>query len=402
MSARARGAHRRVRYNHAMPLRCRLGVAALVLTVSALCVPAASLSRTAATPVKLGKSEGALSLLALPGYVEKPWLTPFVRQTGCKVTVKYASAFDDISTLMRGGGTGVDLVTAAGDVGLTLVEDGDVAPIDVKLIPAWKGFHAAFRSPATNTVKGRHYGISALFSPNLLAYNPKRIAQPPRSWSAVYSPKHAGKITVPDDPMFIADAALYLSKTRPGLGIRDPFELGDAQFAAVVALLRTQRPLVAQYWQTASDEIQLFKSGGATIGSAWPYQQAALRKTAAALKTAVPREGLTGWLDSWMLSVKAKHRNCAYRWLNYISTPKVQARLATFYGATPVTDGACAPMDALEPGSCARYRANAPEAYYRRITLWKSPVGNCGVPGGTRRCVPYSKWAQSWAEIKQG
>ena len=50
---------------------------------------------------------------------------------------------------------------------------------------------------------------------------------------------------------------------------------------------------------------------------------------------------MTGWLDTWMLSSKAKHPNCAYKWMEYITSPKVQAQQATFYGETPVNKKAC-------------------------------------------------------------
>ena len=43
------------------------------------------------------------------------------------------------------------------------------------------------------------------------------------------------------------------------------------------------------------------------------------------VKEIIPKEGATGWLDTWMLSAKAKHPNCAYAWYAYISSPKVQA-----------------------------------------------------------------------------
>ena len=48
------------------------------------------------------------------------------------------------------------------------------------------------------------------------------------SWGVLYSSKYKGKITVPDNPIQIADAALYLSKTKPALGIKDPYELNAA------------------------------------------------------------------------------------------------------------------------------------------------------------------------------
>ena len=71
----------------------------------------------------------------------------------------------------------------------------------------------------------------------MLIYNTKKYAKAPTSWSAIYDPKNKGKITIPDNPIQIADAALYLSKTKPALGIKDPYELTKAQLDAAVDLL---------------------------------------------------------------------------------------------------------------------------------------------------------------------
>ena len=60
---------------------------------------------------------------------------------------------------------------------------------------------------------------------------------------------------------------------------------------------------------------------------------------------AVPSEGATGWADSWMLSTKTKHPNCAYKFMAYVSTPKVQAQQGIYFGETPVNTKACAEMD---------------------------------------------------------
>src|SRR5438445_13376145 len=138
--------------------------------------------------------------------------------------------------LMRGGGGGgggqYDLVSASGDASLRLIYGGDVQPVNVKLVPSWKDFLPAFKSPPHNTVKGVHYGVSLQWGPNTLLYNTKKVSPAPTSWSALYSPKYKGKVTVPDNPIQIADAALYLSKTNKSLGITDPYELNSKQFRA--------------------------------------------------------------------------------------------------------------------------------------------------------------------------
>ena len=53
---------------------------------------------------------------------------------------------------------------------------------------------------------------------------------------------------MPDNPIQIADAALYLMKTQPSLGIKDPYELNSTQFNATINLLKKQKPLIKRYW----------------------------------------------------------------------------------------------------------------------------------------------------------
>ena len=119
--------------------------------------------------------------------------------------------------MANGGGGQYDLVSASGDADLRLIYGGDVKPINIELIPQWKNFHPFLQSPSFNTIDGKHYGVSFEFGPNVLLYSPRRSGPrpPPGRCSTT---KYKGKITVPDNPIQIADAALYLSKTQPSLG----------------------------------------------------------------------------------------------------------------------------------------------------------------------------------------
>jgi len=365
---------------------------------AALCVPASGVSSTAdnSTITKVGKGEGKLNLIAWEGYTQPQWVKPFTKATGCKVSPKYGGSSDEMVTLMRTGQ--YDAVSASGDASLRLIFGKDVRPIDPKLIPDFKNFIPALKSPPHNTVKGVHYGISLQWGPNTLLYNTKKVKPAPKSWSILYSSKYKGKITVPDNPIQIADAALYLSKTKPSLGITDPYELTDSQFKATVDLLKQQHSLVKKYWATAGDEIDLFKNGSATVGASWPYQTNTLKAAKAPVKDLIPKEGATGWADTWMISSKAKHPNCAVKWIQWVSTPKVQAEQAIYFGETPANTKACVVMDKLSKGSCAQYHANAPAAYFKSIKFWKTPTKDCG--NGKSDCMDYTKWQQAWTDIK--
>jgi putative spermidine/putrescine transport system substrate-binding protein len=377
--------------------------AALAVLTAALCVIAAGCGgggdseSESSLPDSIGQGEGSLSLIGWEGYMQPEWVKPFEEETGCKVKSKYAGSSDEMVTLMRSG-AGYDMVSASGDASLRLINGGDVQEVNPDLIPDFENFIEALKSPPHNTVDGKHYGISLQWGPNTLLYNTDEVTPAPTSWAALYDEKHKGKVTVPDNPIQIADAALYLSKTQPDLGIEDPYELNQEQFDAAVNLLKKQKPLVKKYWALASDEIDLFKNGDATIGASWPYQTNTLVADKVPVKDTIPKEGATGWADTWMLAKDSQHVNCAYLWMKHVSTPKVQAQQAIYFGETPANTKACAEMDKQSPGSCKQYHADAPASYFNQIKFWKTPVADCG--NGENNCMDYNKWQQAWTEIR--
>ncbi|HEX3618468.1 MAG TPA: ABC transporter substrate-binding protein [Solirubrobacteraceae bacterium] len=385
------------------PLTALFAILALSVTVavSAGSSAAAGLSApeaNASVPKTVGKGEGKLNLIAWEGYAQPEWVKPFTASTGCQVNVKYAGTSSEMVSLMaNGGGHQYDLVSASGDADLRLIYGGDVRPINIGLIPSWKQFRPFLQSPSFNTIGGKHYGVSYEFGPNVLLYSTKTFKAAPPSWSVIYSKQYAGKITIPDNPIQIADAALYLESAKPSLKITDPYELTQPQFNAAVALLKSEHPLIKKYWDLASQEISLFQSGTTVVGAAWPYQTNTLKANKVAVSDTIPKEGATGWADTWMLATNAPHPNCAYKWMQWVTTPKVQAEEADYFGETPANTQACGYMDKIAKGSCAAYHANAPQAYFKTIKFWKTPLAQCG--NGKSDCVPFQDWVNAWTQI---
>jgi putative spermidine/putrescine transport system substrate-binding protein len=381
----------------------RVHLLAAAVLVAALSVPTIAVSRSDGSSImtKIGKGEGSLYLIEWPYYSDKSFAAAFVKQTGCVIHRRDAGTSNEMVALMRQGGGGgagqYDLVSASGDASLRLIYGGDVQPVNVNLIPSWSSFLPAFKSPAHNTVKGVHYGVSVQWGPNTLMYNTKKVRPAPTSWSALYSSKYKGKITVPNNPIQIADGALYLMQTKPSLGIKDPYELTRSQLNAVVSLLKQQKPLIKKYWNSATDEINLFKGGDAIIGASWPYQTLTLQAAKQPVKEIIPSYGATGWADTWMVAKKAPHPNCAYMWMRYVTTPQVEAKQALVFGETPVNPKACKFMNRMQKGSCAKYHLNQPLSFYRKIRFWKTPIPDCG--NGQRNCMDNNAWQRAWTQI---
>jgi len=375
---------------------------------SAAASEAASAAPSQCGPTSVGDGEGALNLVAWPGYVVGgtggeqvtgyDWVTPFETATGCKVNVKVGVDSANMVQLMKTGQ--YDGVSASGDATLRLIAGGDVSGVNLSLIPNYKDVFEGLKNQPYNTVNGVSYGVPHGRGANVLMYDPTVVTTAPDSWSVVFDANspYKGKVTAYNYAIYIADAALYLMKTQPDLGIKDPYALDQAQFDASVALLKQQKTLIGKYWGTAQDEIDGFANGDMAIGTAWLYQQNTINAgTGKKVASVTPKEGATGWSDTWMISSKAAHPNCMYKWMDYIISPKANADVTVYFGEAPVSAPACVEAEKQSPGWCEQFHA-ADEAYFKNIYYWNTPTTDC-LDGRGPICKDFDAWTQAWTEI---
>ena len=342
--------------------------------------------------------------MAWPGYIERgetdknyDWVTGFEKETGCKVNTKTAGTSDEMVTLMNQGG--FDLVTASGDASLRLISGKKVQPINIDLIPNWKNVDERLRDAPWHTVDGVHYGTPFAWGPNLLAYNTSTFKEPPKSWSVVFEEQNLpdgksnkGRVQAYDGAIYIADAALYLMKRKPELGIKNPYELNKTQYDAAIKLLQGQRALVGRYWHDAMVQVDDFKNEGVVASGSWPFQVNLLIADKKPIASTIPEEGVTAWADTTMMHSEAKHPNCAYKWLNHSLSVKLQGDLASWFGGVPAVPAACKGNELLTDEGC---RTNGYDNF-DKVWFWRTPTAKCEKEGA---CVPYSQWAKDYIAI---
>jgi putative spermidine/putrescine transport system substrate-binding protein len=363
----------------------------------------------AATQATLGPGEGELNLIAWAGYVVGgtggeqvegyDWITPFEDETGCKVTVKVGLDSANMVQLMKTGQ--YDGVSASGDATLRLIAGSDVSPVNFDLIPNYKDVFDGLKGKSYNTVNGVGYGVPHGRGANVLMWDPSAVTTAPDSWSVVFAADspYKGKVTAYNYAIYVADAALYLMKTKPELGIKDPYALDATQLAAAKDLLVQQKALIGKYWGTAQEEIDGFTNGDMTIGTAWQYQANVINASGTkTVQFTKPKEGATGWSDTWMLSSKAKHPNCMYLWMNYIISPKANADVTVYFGEAPVSAQACAEAEKQQAHFCDDFHA-ADETYFQDVYYWNTPSTTC-LDGRTDvQCTDFDAWTQVWTEV---
>ena len=253
---------------------------ALALTTAACGGGGGSSSSPAATsPVSangLPAPEGVVRVLAREGYTEDSWIIPFQDQTGCRVDVHYLGPGDDTQALLSQGS--YDVVTLASEDLPAFAAARIIRPIDPTFVPHFKTLRQGLRGVPALVRGGALLGVPFQWGPNLLIWNTKTLAHAPISWNALYLKRNNGRVSIPDDPIQIADAALLAEAQHPSLHIRSPFQLSEKQLRAALKLLKRQKALTPSRWGAASDQVDAFVNGAAALGAGWSYVARSLRK----------------------------------------------------------------------------------------------------------------------------
>jgi putative spermidine/putrescine transport system substrate-binding protein len=349
------------------------------------------------TPNPALQGEGQANIIVWAGYAEEAWVKPFTELTGCAVNVKTANSSDEMVQLMQSGE--YDSVSASGDATERLIAGGEVVEINPGEFPSYAGIFDDLKLKQWNSLDGKPMGIPHGRGANLLVYNTEAFPAAPDSWSPMFDggTEADGEISVYDSPIYIADAALYLMATKPELKITNPYALDQAQFDAAIALLDKQKGITGQYWSVYTDQQTALEGGTVLAGTTWQVIVNLATANGAKIAAVKPKEGATGWSDTWMLSSKAKNPNCAKLWMDWIASPWANAQVAEYFGEAPSNKASCALT--ADPNHCATFHAEETD-YWKDVWYWTTATEAC-LDGRTDvKCVAYTEWVNAWTKLR--
>jgi putative spermidine/putrescine transport system substrate-binding protein len=378
---------------------------ALALLVAA-CTGGTSGTPVPSTISELGDGEGKVKVLAWPGYVEDgttspdvDWVSSFEDETGCEVTVQTFGTSDEAFTLFQTNPTEYDVISASGDASLRLVAGGFVQPVNVDLIPSYAEIFDDLKDKDYNTVDGVHYGVPHGRGANLLMWRTDEVTTAPTKWAELFDPAspYAGKFSVYDAPIYIADAAVVLMKSRPELNIKNPYSLDETQLQAAIDLLTAQKPAVGDYWGDYTKQIDSFTNGNTVLGTTWQVIANVLQGSDVPVEVVKPEEGATGWSDTWMINSKTAVPNCAYMFVNHITSAPINIQIAEYFGEAPGNSKSCAL--ASNPEHCDIFHAEETD-YWTDVWYWTTPTAKC-LDGRTDvTCTDFARWVEAWTAIR--
>ena len=380
------------------------GTAHAGATASATASPGSTASRVPA--------RGVIHLVVSPGPVQNgnvdpkvDWVTPFERQTGCMVVLKNASTdAQAVNDVNRGVGRSYyDGVLGSPEVLGQLAAAKAIRPLNVQRITGYSALSPRLRGAPSELFGGQVYGMPYSWDSYVTGYDAGKVRPAPQSWSSLFAPasaaQYAGKITLPDSPVTLALAALYLKSAQPSLGISDPFELTGPQLAAAVQAVSAVRPSVGTFWNQDSLVVGQLGDGQDVLGAVLSHQivemsRAGLPTAGVPSPTEAAGPGTTvGDVLSWMVTSKAPETGCMYRWLSWSASAAVQESVSAWTDNAPANPAACRGPAAA---NCAGFHESSlPTA--RNIVFEHLPVSDCGT--GQTACTGYAQWQADWRHL---
>lgn len=292
-------------------------------------------------------AEGDLHIYAWANSISPEVIARFEEETGIRVTVDGFSSNEDALTKLQAGSSGFDLVTPSQHFVKIMIDQGLLEPIDVRSMAAFQSIEPEWAGQWWDPENA--YSMPLAAGTAGFAVNRDLYQGPADSWAVLFEPGsdlqgRIGMLSYPDE--IIGAAQLYL-------GI--PFCTEDArQMKRVYDLLSAQKPFVAAY---SSDNIETRLGGGEVAAHFWWDGNAMKlrRNDGKNIEFAMPKEGLVGWMDSFVVPKGAENVENAKRFIDFISMPENATIQYNFYGHTPPVK--------LDPAKAELNEANAPEIF---------------------------------------
>jgi putative spermidine/putrescine transport system substrate-binding protein/spermidine/putrescine transport system substrate-binding protein len=307
-------------------------------------------------------------ILTWEGYAEPEWVKPFEAANNVRTTIAYVGSVDEMFAKMQGSkGQDFDVVAYDTSTFKRYIDAKLVRPIDPAKVPNLQRLAPAFKDVPPIMRGDVRYGIPFAWGSLPLIYDKKAFPDgAPDSWNVFWDPKYAHQMIALDDANnWIVTAAL-------AMGIKDPYNLTDAQFAAVKAKLIAAKKLLLTYYAGFDDGVNIFAQGGVKIMfSMGEPQVPALRKKGIDAAMVIPKEGAVGWLDCWTISAGAANPDLAHAWLNAVLAPGVGTILGDKDGYGNTVDQAENQKIGLTYADKLSF-LQTPENFEKRVALWNA------------------------------
>lgn len=268
-------------------------------------------------------------------YIGDETIANFEKETGIKVRYDNFDNNEILHAKLVAGKTGYDIVVPSSNWAALQLSAGLFTPLDRSKIPNLKNLEAPLMAQLAAVDPGNQYLVPWLWGYTTLGINVDKVKKaiggelPANAWDLLFKPEYVNKlkscgVSVLDSADEVVPAALhYLGKPRVSKSAAD--------YNAALALLKSIRPSVTLF--SSSGYINDMASGSICLALGWSgdiniaRQRAIDGKTGQNIQALVPSTGGLLFFDVMAIPADAPHIENAYKFIDYILRPQVNAGL---------------------------------------------------------------------------
>lgn len=200
-------------------------------------------------------------------------------------------------------------------------------PIDTSRLSHWPDlFETLTKVPDAVDKDGKQVFIPVDWGRISITYRTDLVTPKEPSWSLLWDKSLSGRLSMIGDPALAAPiAGLYL-------GLKDPFNPDDADFAKIGEALRAQRDLSRFYWDSGATIEQALASGEVIAAPTWNGSVGLIKQQGAPVEMMDPKEGALCFVAGLVFIKGAEHTDAAYDLMDAIISPETGKYLIETYG----------------------------------------------------------------------
>ncbi len=309
-----------------------------------------------------------LFLTTWPNYHDPATIQQFTDLTGVKVDLTIFGSNEEMLAKLQAGGTGWDVLVPTNYTFETYGKLELLEPLDLTKIPRFDAtrYEQRFLEPGVYPAgSGNRLGINKDWGTTGYVIDTEFVTKPMTSWKDYWDllrSDYSGKATIHDYQLTgIGNALKYYGYSFNSV---DPAELAKAEELLIDAK--------KHFFAITSDYQPPIRNKDAWIAMAWTGDAAQLNRDIPTIQYVIGTEGGELWSDFFAVVAGAPHREAAYAFLDFMSTPKVVAKDAEFHGYPVVDSAATELLPASVTGNPIIYpdaKALAPLEFGAAVTL---------------------------------
>ncbi|MGI0500776.1 ABC transporter substrate-binding protein [Limnospira platensis] len=288
--------------------------------------------------------QNVLNIYNWSSYIAPQAIAQFEQEYNVKINYDTYDSGESMYAKLQAGNPGYDVVFSPDYMVGIMINQGMLQPLDLAMIPNIIHLDPQFANPPYDP--GNQYSIPYQWVTLGIGYNIDRVGENINSWSQLFDPDFASKVSLLDDMRHTMGAVLIYLGYDPNTTNQNEI------FAAKDFLIQNSSHITAFVPDTGQN---LLNQGEVDMTMEYSGDIFQVMQENPKLRYAIPQEGTIIGMDNMVIPTGAPNPDLALTFINFIMEPEISAQISNFinYGSpnkTAIAEKLIKPENLSNPG----------------------------------------------------